>query len=154
MDTLIDPQPHEHQPNEPETILLNRYAIDQLRETRKWTNFMSIAAIVMLGLMFIIGMGVMWFFFSSRLGGIAVMPMFPLTILLVIYSFPIYYLYQFSKFAKQAVNEYDALALGQALRYLKLHYQFLGILLIVVLCFYALVGGFALISGRWMGMFR
>ena len=153
MDTTIDPQPHPHQPNEPETIVLDRYAIEQLRETRKWTNFVSIVAIVMIGLMIIIAMGVMIFFFSSRVGVFGIMPIFPFAVMTAVYCFPIYYLYQFSKFAKQAVEQYDALALSQALRYLKMHYRYVGILLIVVLGFYVLFGGFALISGKLMGMF-
>ncbi|HEY0667759.1 MAG TPA: hypothetical protein VGD22_06255 [Sphingobacteriaceae bacterium] len=153
MDTTIDPQPHPHQPNEPENIVLDLYAIKHLRETRKWTNFVSIAAFVLIGLMILIAMIMMIFLFSSRGGIVGMMPIFPLAVMTAVYSFPIYYLYQFSKFAKQAVDEYDALALSQALRYLKMHYRYVGIVLIIVLAFYVVIGGFALVSGRLMGMF-
>ena len=152
MDTTIDPQPHPHQPNEPETIVLDRNAIEQLRETRKWTNFVSIVAIAMLGLLIIIAIGVIIALFSSSIGVVGIMPIFPFAIMIAVYSFPIYYLYQFSRFAKQAVQQFDAIALSQALRYLKMHYRYVGILLIVVFAFYVLIGGYVLLSGSWMGM--
>ena len=153
MDTTIDPQPHPHQPDEPENLVLDRYAIEQLRETRRWTKFVSLVAIGLLGLVIIIALGTMIVMFSSQRRISAIIPIFPFAVMIAVYSFPIYYLYQFSKFSKQAVEEYDSLALTQALRYLKMHYKYVGVLLIIVMVFYVLVGGYVLISGRMVGMF-
>ena len=103
MDTTIDPQPHPHQPDEPENLVLDRYAIEQLRETRKWTKFVSLVAIGLLGLVIIIALGTMIVMFSSQRRISAIIPIFPFAVMIAVYSFPIYYLYQFSKFSKQAV---------------------------------------------------
>lgn len=56
--------------------------------------------------------------------------------IIVIYGFPIYYLYQFGKFSKLAINNYDSEAITIAFQYIKLHYRFMGILVIVILICY------------------
>jgi hypothetical protein len=143
MDTTNNPELPGSQPAQPESMVLGFQAIEHLKQTRKWTSFLSIVTFVMLGLMvvFVIMMAVM---FTSRPGMMGFLPVIPLVVLVVIYFFPVYYLFQFSKFAKQATVHYDALALTQALRYLQMHYRFMGILVIILFGFYVLMGFMAL----------
>ena len=62
----------------------------------------------------------------------------PIALMMLIYGIPIYYLYQFGKYSKIAISNHDSAAITTAFQYLKLHYRFMGILVIVVLVFYIL----------------
>lgn len=66
----------------------------------------------------------------------ALVQMLPLALMLLIYGVPIYYLYQFGKHSRIAIINYDSEAISLAFKYLKLHYRFMGILVIVVLALY------------------
>jgi hypothetical protein len=65
----------------------------------------------------------------------------------VIYFFPIYYLWRFSQYSRQAIESYDTEDLAIALRYLRLHYTFMGILVIIAFVFYIVAGIFMVTSG-------
>jgi hypothetical protein len=60
-------------------------------------------------------------------------------LLVLIYFFPIYYLFKFSAEARAALRLKDEAFLNNAMKFLKMHYRFMGILLIIVLAIYALV---------------
>lgn len=122
-----------------------------LKESASWTRFISIVGFVFLGLIVLIAL-----FAGSILGaameasGMAMMGGAFLTILYlaiaVLYFFPIYYLFQFSAKMKAALRDQSSALLEQAFSNLKSHYKFMGILLIIVLAFYALAlvfGGLA-----------
>jgi hypothetical protein len=122
---------------------VNPEALINLEATRKWTLFLSILGFVFIGLMLLMSV-----FFMSIFRGIGLplelpttLPMFsiiPMLIGMVIYFFPIFYLFQFSRFSKIAVSNRDEAALARALKFLKLHYQFIGILAIIGIAIYAL----------------
>jgi hypothetical protein len=127
--------------NNPENknLELENIAIHELSETRKWTLFLSIAAFVIMGLMFI-------FFIIMAIipggSGFSEMPnysLIPALIVMVIYFFPIYYLFQFSNLSKQALINMDKSMLTEALTYLKKHYRFMGIFLIVMIGLYLIL---------------
>jgi len=70
----------------------------------------------------------------------------PLLFVAVIYFFPIYFLFKFSSLSKTAIESNNNESLETAFRYLKLHYRFMGIFVIVILGIYLLIGLFAIIS--------
>lgn len=130
-------------------IILDETAIEHLRIARKWSNFLSILAIVIIGMMLLAMVVIL--IMASRFPQdelvrfTALVQMLPLALMMVIYGIPIYYLYQFGKYSRIAINNYDSEAISLAFKYLKLHYRFMGILVIVVLVFYIVaIGAFML----------
>ena len=122
------------------SIILDENAIEHLRIARKWSNFLSIIGIVIIGIMLIAMVGILilasLFPQDELVRFTALSQMLPLVVMLLIYGIPIYYLYQFGKYSKIAINNHDSEAISLAFKYLKLHYRFMGILVIVVLVFY------------------
>ena len=122
------------------SIILDENAIEHLRIARKWSNFLSIIGIVIIGIMLIAMVGIL--ILASRFPQdelvrfTALAQMLPLVVMLLIYGIPIYYLYQFGKHSKIAINNHDSEAISLAFKYLKLHYRFMGILVIVVFVLY------------------
>lgn len=122
------------------TLILDETAIEHLRIARKWSNFLSILAIVIIGIMLIAMAGILIMASRFRQDELmkftALVQMLPLALMLLIYGVPIYYLYQFGKHSRIAIINYDSEAISLAFKYLKLHYRFMGILVIVVLALY------------------
>ncbi|MCY1633257.1 DUF5362 family protein [Marinifilum sp. D737] len=127
---------------EAKPIELTAQSVIYLNETRKWTMFFSILGFVFLGILLIAAV-----FMASMFGAMAgnlpfkgsgiVMGVFYL-LLGVLYFFPIFYLYKFSKHSKTAIYGEDSEQLSLAFKYLKKHYKFIGILSIILLSFYVL----------------
>lgn len=119
-----------------------------LKESASWTKFISIVGFVFLGLIVLIAL-----FAGSIMGSAfeeAGMPMAGgafitviYLLIVVLYFFPIYYLFQFSSKMKAALQNQSSELLEQAFSNLKSHYKFMGILLIIACAFY----GLALIFG-------
>jgi len=61
----------------------------------------------------------------------------------VLWFIPNLYLFRFASKIQQAVRLSESLQVGEGLKNLKSYFKFLGILFIIVLCFYALafIGG-------------
>ena len=57
----------------------------------------------------------------------------------ILYYFPISYLYQFSENTKKAIENNDNNTIRDAFEFLKSHYKFMGILTIILLSFYAIM---------------
>ncbi len=64
----------------------------------------------------------------------------------VLYYFPISYLYQFSENTKKAIENNDNNAIRDAFEFLKSHYKFMGIMMVIVFSFYAISIFIALIG--------
>lgn len=132
-------------------LLVNRNGIEFLRETSKWTKFIAIVGYVGVGLMVLGALFSISTGFSELsgiyglLGGGAVGVMYLL--IAALYFFPVHYLYNFSLNMKRAIASGEENALEAGLRYLKSHYKFLGILMIIMLSFYLLMLLFALTMG-------
>ncbi len=140
---------------EPQNITLDSSAIEHLKETRGWTNFISILGFVFLGLLLIMALA----------GGAAMARFNPaaaeiergaflmiMLIMILIYFFPIYFLYNFSRYSKIAIRNTDQSAFVEAMRYLKLHYRYMGIIMIIICSIYILVFIFALMTGSMIDM--
>lgn len=101
---------------------------------------LSIMGFVVIGLLIVVGLVMT----ISRPAGFSFVSLLPLLLLTIIYFFPIYYLYQFSKYSKEALKGLNPEVLSVALKYLKMHFRFMCILLIVVLGIYLMIALIAL----------
>lgn len=137
---------------------LNAEIKSYLAEAARWAKFIAIVGFVGVGLMVIGALGASFF-----IGAMAPelqnsgMP-FPTFLFSVIYLilaavafFPILYLYRFSEKMQMAIRSGDNQTLTNAFYYLKAHYKYYGIMIAVILGFYAIGIIFALIGG--IGMF-
>lgn len=139
---------YEENVNAVEEIVVSQQACEFLREAAKWAKFLSILGFISIGFMVFTSlfMGtIMTVLTQSMSQGIGVeSPMgfssfvyfCTYLILAVIYFFPIYYLFKFSKHTRKAVEGGDALELTSAFQYLKSHYKYMGILAIIILSLY------------------
>lgn len=132
--------------NSGENLTLTSTTIGFLEQIRKWTRFLAIVGFVMTGLMVVIafsfGTIMNMFSPSGAMGNIAGMGSTVITIIYLIVAviqfFPVYYLYRFSANLDRALTNNDQQHLESAMSFLKSHYKFVGILVIIVLAFYAL----------------
>ena len=130
-----------------DAIKLSPESLNFLDTTRKWSMFFAILGFIGMGLM-VIG-GLFMIVAGSSIGSYPGTPLpfgligFVYFIFAVLYFFPIYYLYKFSVNMKSAIMMRNELSLEQAFRFLKNHYQFVGILTIVIISLYILliIGG-------------
>lgn len=141
-------------------LVLSYISINFLKEIAKWTKFISIVGFLLVGFLVLIGISFSIFFssiasmippdlpneFSDELPNpvffmqsIAGFIGFSHLILASFYFFPVYYLFNFSSKLKNAILMHDETQLEMAWKNLKSHYKFIGVLLIVVLSFYALM---------------
>lgn len=133
----------------------NELAKEHLKEAGKWAYFLSIIGFIGLGLIaliafFVMAAGSMVSSFSPGMGamggmGIGVIA-FIYLIMVLLYFFPIMYLYRFGSRIKRAIAENNAEQLTAGLESLKSHYKYIGILTIVIISLYALVFVFALLG--------
>ena len=131
--------------NQPTSIEFNFKSINHLKETRKWAMFISIIGFIFVGLCIILTPIVLLSTFSgSSLTELATV--IPLLLVSVIYFFPIYFLFKFASHSRIAIEENNSESLENSFRYLKLHYRFMGIFIIVILGIYLLAGIVAIIS--------
>ena len=125
-----------------------------LKETSTWTYFLSILGFVGIGLMVLGGL-----FFSVLLslmpGGNPYEGMgidmsyfgFIYIVIALFYFFPVFYLFNFSRKMKRALNSNSNDQLTAAFSNLKSHYKFIGIFTIVIFSLYVLIFVFAMIAG-------
>lgn len=132
-------------------LSLNDLAIAALRESAKWCLFLSIVGFIFIGLMVIIGaiMGVAMSAVPSNVAFngaagtnpiVAMKGYFGVAYILfaLLYLVPVYYLYQYAKGTKNAIESGNSDVLANALVNLKSHHKFLGIMTIVMIVVYIL----------------
>jgi hypothetical protein len=123
-----------------ENITLTESAIFYLQVVRKWAKFIAIFMFVMIGFMVLAGI-FMGFALSalSSLSSQSPMPFPPgllsviYLVMAVIYFFPVLYLYRFAEHLGQALIIGSSEELATSFSYLKKHYNFIGILMIISL---------------------
>nr|WP_294788137.1 DUF5362 family protein [uncultured Flavobacterium sp.] len=137
-------------------LQLDSTAKDFIKEIAKWAYFLSILGFIGIGLLLLIavfagtlfsamgstmpGMGAYGSSFGAAMGAIYFL-------LAAFYFFPVYYLFKFSSNAKKAFRDNDSETLTASFGYLKSHYKFIGILMVVFLAMYALFFVFAIVGG-------
>jgi protein-S-isoprenylcysteine O-methyltransferase Ste14 len=118
---------------------LSDSALFYLAEIRKWAKFIAIMGFILSGLMVLLGF--MMGFFLQMAAEFTHQPLpFPtgfLTVfyfvMAVIYFFPMYFLYKFSEDMRFALQTGQEEQLTGAFRWLRSHYKYIGILLIISL---------------------
>lgn len=133
------------EPNlEPRKIELEQDILNYLNTTRKWSMFLAILGFIALGLFIIIGLGTGTFlsiFNSGEIGnGVPGTLLIALILLVgIIYFFPVYFLFQFSKHMANAVHSLDKQKIKKAFKNLKFYFVYIGVLLIIILVLYVIV---------------
>ena len=118
---------------------LTEGAVAHISGIRKWAKFLSILGFVFIGLMVVL-IPVM-IASSSYMGlyGVGAATTIPFILVIALYVYPIYTLFMFSKHSKLAILGSDAAQYEIAFKFLKQHYQFMGILAIIILSIYAVI---------------
>lgn len=149
-------EPMENSAVENFELQLNESAKGFLKEAAKWAYFLSILGYIGIGFIVLAsifagrifstmgnmmpgGMGI----FGSAFG--IVMTVVYL-LMAVLYFFPVYFLNKFASNAKTALQNNDTDSLSASFEYLKSHYKFIGIMMVILLCFYGLIIVFAIIG--------
>ncbi|MGJ8744143.1 DUF5362 family protein [Polaribacter sp.] len=127
-----------------EQLTLTNASKSFLRETAKWAKFLSIIGFIGIGLL-LIGS----FFIGSLYENLPQTAGLPFNlgifmtifyiIIALIYFFPVYYLFQFSKKMKMALLTKNDDTLADAFEVLKSHYKFLGVFTIIIISIYLLI---------------
>ena len=130
-------------------LSLNDQAVAALRESAKWSLFLSIVGFIGIGFLLIMALFIGSVF--SQIGdttpGLGSNPFLAkkgfmsaiYVVMAVLYFFPIYYLYKYANSTTNALKTYNSELLSDALVNLKSHHKFLGITVIVVLSLYLLM---------------
>ncbi|HEX3767945.1 MAG TPA: DUF5362 family protein [Puia sp.] len=127
-------------------LQLDQPSVNYLSEAARWSRFLSVLGFIYCGFMVIFGL-----FFGSEMTrmipgagdarmssvGNTFLGVFIILLSLIMF-FPSLYLWNFSSKIRKAFNNNDQPLLTESLKNLKSFFKFYGILLIVVLSFYAL----------------
>jgi len=132
---------------------LSDSAMFYLSEARKWAKFISIIGFIGIGMMILAGL--LMGFMMDAITSMSPQPVpFPsgvftffYIVMAVIYFFPVYYLYKFSEDMKRALELGQEEQLTSAFRWLKSHYKFIGILMIILIAFSILAFFAAILAG-------
>ena len=121
---------------------LNEEALNELTQIRKWSMFFSVLGFIFIALMVFAGL-IMAAMSSSLAGtGLGKLPMALIGIVYfvfgIIYIFPVLYLYKFSVNAKKAIDSKDSVLVASALKSLKQHFRFIGVVTIILFGIYIL----------------
>ena len=130
-------------------LTLNDLAVEALRESAKWCMFLAIVGFIFIGLMEIIGaitsVAMSAMPDNPSVGGVmnpllAMKSYFGIMYIVfaLLYFFPVYYLFNYAKGTKQALQSGNGEVLSNALVNLKSHHKFLGIMTIVMIAVYVL----------------
>lgn len=124
-----------------------------LKEAARWARFLAIFGFVIMAVVVLAGIGLTTYFsalMASEFGamGGAILPVIYILFSLL-YFFPCLYLFRFASKTRAAVLSSDAALLEAGLKNLKAFFRYMGILLIVVLAFYALAFVIALIAASF-----
>ncbi len=120
-----------------EKPVLSDIAMFYLADARKWAKFLAILGFIYCGMMLIGSIFVG--FIMTMVTAMSPKPLpFPLgafsiiyVFIAVVYFFPVYYLYKFSEDLKKALELGMEDYLTSAFRWLKSHYKYMGIMIIV-----------------------
>jgi Family of unknown function (DUF5362) len=122
-------------------IELEEEALKDLDKTRKWTMFLAILGFIFTGIILIGGLITSLFLtvFKTEhalLGVTELLVIVGILLFVLIYFFPMLYLFRFSKHTSNAVRTLDKQEMHSAFRYLRKYYVYIGILTIIVIAVY------------------
>ena len=143
-------------PLEIKKIEIEQETLNHLDTTRKWAMFLAIVGFIFLGLLIIIGLiaGTFLTTFSTGEKGLGIpesLMFIPVLLLIVLYFFPVLFLFRFSKHTSHAIRTFDKLEFHKAIKNLKAYFAYIGILIIIVLSIYIVV---LIIAGSSMAFLK
>ncbi len=130
--------------------------IPYLTEAAKWAKFLGILGFILCALMIVGGLFAGTFFaslpeFNASLSAMGSAGGIFITVWLILfallYFFPSLYLFNFASKMQTALRINDQVYLNASFKNLKSCFKFWGILLVIVLCIYAIAITFAIIGG-------
>jgi hypothetical protein len=123
---------------------LTNETINELIQIRKWTTFFSVLGFVVVALLAFVG--IILVLFMSKLGNTGTFAKYPLVLVglfylgfAVLYFVPVLYLHRFSVKSQKAIVNNDSATFQDAFTNLKKHYQFIGVLTIIIIAIYIIV---------------
>lgn len=139
---------------ENQNLELNQVATDALRESAKWSMFLSILGFIGIGFMVLFSVFIGIFMAAMPDNEMGNFP-FPMKgflsliylVIALVYVFPVFYLYKYASGMKNALNYKNSNDVANAFVYLKSHHKFLGIAAIVIISLYILIFIVAIIGG-------
>jgi len=150
--------------NEESKLEFSSIVTKHVEDIAKWAKFLSIVGFIGVGFLILVAI-VMTFLpsinagneFSQEFQNADTFPSFMGPVLSIIYFLaailyfmPVYYLYNFSRKAIQAIRHHDTITIEDSFNNLRRHYKFMGILVIIMLGIYA-IGFIGLAMGGMMG---
>jgi hypothetical protein len=125
-------------------IEIEHETLRHLNSIRKWTMFLAIFGFIILGLYIVIGVIAGTFFaaFSSGVSnhGISESLIFVLFfVFAAVFFTPLFFLFRFSKFTARAIHTSDKHLLNKAVKNLKSHFIYIGVLVIICILFYIVI---------------
>lgn len=117
-----------------------------LSKTRKWTKFFAIMGFIGIGFLIIMALFVTTLFSGmpqQQFSSFAAIPTFFISLIYIvmaaIYFAPVMYLYKYSKHSNLALLNNSDDELTNTFKYMYKHYQYMGIVCIVIFSLYAFV---------------
>jgi len=122
-------------------IEIDNDILKNLNTIRKWTMFISITGFISFGVVIFFGIltGTFLSVFSSHDEGLRIKEIAGVLVVIgmvLVYLFPILFLFNFSKHATKASLDYDQTALKKSFKNLKYFFGSLGIFTIIILAVY------------------
>lgn len=111
---------------------------EYVKKTIYWTKFLAILGFIFIGLLFITYAALVF----ESMGAAGIIVLIFVAAFLSLYIIPTIYLFQFSKYSKLALENDNAEDWEIALKYQSKLYQFLGIVIIVIIAFYIIIALF------------
>lgn len=124
-------------------IVLTEDSINNLDTIWRWASFFSILGFIMIA--FLILLGIIMGFVASAFNNSTTSPLVMYGIMIFyfifasIYFYPILLLFRFSSWTKKAIRNKSSLDFSLALKNLKGHFQYVGIMTIVLFAIYILI---------------
>ena len=136
-------------PDEQPPLQLDAIGIIELKQIQKWTALLSILGFLFLALIVLISIVALVDMSGVSDSQRRLVTVVPLILIGIVYFFPILYLWKFSKHSNESIANNDTSKLTSGLKYLKLHYRFMAILILIVAMGYLLAGVAMLVSGKF-----
>lgn len=123
-----------------EKVVLTSSALDFLNSASKWSRFIGIIGFVFVGVLALAPLVIEIVIAQMQLP--FMIPTVPFTIMFlfvaIVLFFPVFFLFRFSIKAQEALKSQNSQALQSAFRSLKLHYKYIGILIIIYIALFLL----------------
>lgn len=141
-------------------LQLNQSAKEFLKETSKWAYFLSILGFIGVGFVVLAAVFSGALFANighynpsirgfGMLGGSFITAIY--LIVAALYFFPIYYLNRFASKANLAIKENNSELLATSFKYLKSHFKYIGVMVLIILCLYIFIFASAIIAAIAVG---